>query len=104
MAYHDERADVVAEIATLRRQQLECEIDATYLGWTLKASLVRERRSNRISMLVASLDDIDRSMPSSGFQAQPGRTGASRAVTGGDTPPSDSFHPRNLFSVDSRLH
>jgi len=65
MAHPNERADVVAEIATLRKLQFESEIDATYLGWTLKAKLARERRSNRISMLVGSLGDIERSMPSS---------------------------------------
>lgn len=65
MAYRDERANVVAEIATLRKQQFESEIDATYLGWTLKAKLARERRSSRISKLVGALDDINTSMPSS---------------------------------------
>ena len=39
MAHRNERADVVAEIAMLRKQQFESEIDATYLGWTLKAKL-----------------------------------------------------------------
>lgn len=58
MAYRNERDDVVAEIAMLRKQQFECEIDATYLGWTLKAKIANERRSNRIASLVDALDDL----------------------------------------------
>lgn len=61
MAHRNERADVVAEIAMLRKQQLESEIDATYLGWTLKAKIANERRANRIASLVGVLDDLDRS-------------------------------------------
>ena len=58
MAHHIERADVVAEIAVLRKQQFESEIDATYLGWTLKARIAEERRANRIALLVGVLDDL----------------------------------------------
>ena len=58
MAHRNERADVVAEIALLRKQQFESEIDATYLGWTLKAKIANERRSNRIASLVGVLDDL----------------------------------------------
>ena len=61
MAHHNERADVVADIAMLRKQQFESEIDATYLGWTLKAKIANERRANRISLLVGVLDDLDTS-------------------------------------------
>ncbi len=61
MAHRNERADVVAEIAALRTQQFESEIDATYLGWTLKAKIAEERRANRISLLVSVLDDLDTS-------------------------------------------
>ena len=59
MAHRNERADVVAEIAVLRKQQFESEIDSTYLGWTLKAKIANERRANRISLLVGVLDDLD---------------------------------------------
>ena len=61
MAHRNERADVVAEIAMLRTQQFESEIDATYLGWTLKARIANERRANRIASLVGVLDDLDMS-------------------------------------------
>ena len=61
MAHRNERADVVAEIAMLREQQFESEIDATYLGWTLKAKIANERRANRIVSLVGVLDDLDTS-------------------------------------------
>ena len=61
MAHHDERADVAAEIAMLRKQQFESEIDATYLGWTLKATIAKQRRANRISFLVGVFDDLDTS-------------------------------------------
>jgi hypothetical protein len=61
MAHRNERADVVAEIAMLREQQFESEIDATYLGWTLKAKIANERRANRIASLVGVLDDLDMS-------------------------------------------
>ena len=61
MAHRHERADVVAEIAVLRKQQFESEIDATYLGWTLKAMIANERRANRIALLVGVLDDLDAS-------------------------------------------
>jgi hypothetical protein len=58
MAHRNERADVVAEIAMLRKQQFESEIDATYLGWTLKAKIANERRTNRIASLVGVLEDL----------------------------------------------
>jgi hypothetical protein len=45
----------------LREQQFESEIDATYLGWTLKAKIANERRANRIASLVGVLDDLDMS-------------------------------------------
>lgn len=61
MANCNERADVVAEIAMLRKLQFESEIDATYLGWTLKAKLVSDRRANRIASLVGVLDYLDTS-------------------------------------------
>lgn len=43
----------------LREQQFESEIDATYLGWTLKAKIANDRRANRITSLVGVLDDLD---------------------------------------------
>jgi hypothetical protein len=58
MAHRNERAYVVAEIAMLRNQQFESEIDATYLGWTLKAKVANERLANRIASLVGVLDDL----------------------------------------------
>ena len=58
MAHHHERPDMEAEIAMLREQQFESEIDATYVGWTLKAKIANERRANRISLLVAGLGDL----------------------------------------------
>ena len=58
MANRNERADVVAEIAMLREQQFESEIDATYLGWTLKAKIANERLANRIASLVGVLYDL----------------------------------------------
>jgi hypothetical protein len=58
MAHRNERDDVVVEIAILRKQQFESEIDATYLGWTLKAKIATERRANRIASLVGVLDDL----------------------------------------------
>jgi len=45
----------------LREQQFESEIDATYLGWTLKAKIANERRANRIASLVGVLEDLDMS-------------------------------------------
>lgn len=59
MAHRTERPDVEAEIAMLRKQQFESEIDATYVGWTLKAKIANERRANRISLLVVELSDPD---------------------------------------------
>lgn len=59
MAYRNGRADVVATISVLRKQQFESEIDATYLGWTLKAKIAQERRLKRIALLVGLLDDLD---------------------------------------------
>jgi hypothetical protein len=61
MAHRKERADVVAEIAMLRERQFESEIDATYLGWTLKSTIANQRRANRIALLVGVLDDLDTS-------------------------------------------
>jgi len=61
MAHLNERADIVAEIAMLREQQFQSEIDATYLGWTLKARIAKRRRTDRISLLVGALDDLDTS-------------------------------------------
>ena len=72
MAHRNERADVVAEIAVLREQQFESEIDATYLGWTLKAKIANERLANRIASLVGVLDDL-------GTSDAPNH-GASRAI------------------------
>ena len=59
MAYRNGRADVVAAISVLRKQQFESEIDATYLGWTLKTKIAQERRLKRIALLVGLLDDLD---------------------------------------------
>ena len=59
MVQRNERADVVAEIAVLRKQQFESEIDATYLGWTLKAKIANERRANRLATLVDLLNNLD---------------------------------------------
>ena len=61
MASSNERAEVVAEIAMLRKLQFESEIDATYLGWTLKAKIASDRRADRIASLVGVLDDLDTS-------------------------------------------
>lgn len=61
MAHHQERSDVAAEIRMLREQQFESEIDASYLGWTLRAKIANERRANRISLLIGVLDDLDTS-------------------------------------------
>ena len=61
MARRNERPNVEAEIAMLREQQFQSEIDATYLGWTLKAKIAERRRSDLISLLVHALDDLDTS-------------------------------------------
>lgn len=61
MVHPHERAHIVAEIATLREQQFQSEIDATYLGWTLKAKITKRRRTDLISLLVGALDDLDTS-------------------------------------------
>ena len=58
MAHRNESADVVAEIAMLRKQQFESEIDATYVGWTVKAKIANERCANRIASLVGVLEDL----------------------------------------------
>ena len=62
MANPNERADIVAEIAVLREQQFQSEVDATYLGWTLKAKVAKRRRTDLIYRLVGSLDDLDTSV------------------------------------------
>lgn len=61
MANSNERAEVVAEIAMLRKLQFESEIDATYLGWTVKSKIASDRRADRIASLVGVLDDLDTS-------------------------------------------
>jgi hypothetical protein len=61
MAHRNERADIVTEIVTLREQQFQSEIDATYLGWTLKAKVAKQRRTDLISLLVGALDDLNTS-------------------------------------------
>jgi hypothetical protein len=59
MAPNPFRADMVAELAELRRLQLKSISDATYIGWTHEQMVAQQKRSNRIAVLQRELDAID---------------------------------------------
>lgn len=59
MADSPKRARLVAEIAQLRRQQLESTENATFFGWTLEARTDHEKRADRIELLLLQLAKLD---------------------------------------------
>ena len=59
MANSPERARVLAEIAILRKQQLESTDSATFFGWTPETKADHEKRADRIKLLVLQLAKLD---------------------------------------------
>jgi hypothetical protein len=52
MAESTKRAEIIAEIATLRHQQWESSTNATYVGWTPEGKTTHEIRADRIAVLL----------------------------------------------------
>jgi len=58
MAPHT-RAELVAEITELRKQQLEAAADAMFGAWTREQEDAHQKRANRLANLVRELDILD---------------------------------------------
>jgi hypothetical protein len=59
MPSHAKRAELAAEIAKLRKQQLEDIADATFSGWRGEREAEHRKRSDRIAALLVELQAID---------------------------------------------
>ena len=59
MADSAKRARLVAEIALLRKQQLESIENAAFLGWTAEAKADHDKRADRVELLVRRLAERD---------------------------------------------
>jgi hypothetical protein len=51
MAFSAKRKELLAEIAEIRRLQMESNREATFGGWTRKAEAAQEMRADRIAAL-----------------------------------------------------
>lgn len=58
MADSPKRARLVAEIALLQRQQLDCLENAVFCGWTTEAKADHENREDRIELLLRRLAEL----------------------------------------------
>lgn len=58
-SHRAKRAKLVAEIAKLRKQQLEDIADATFTGWRGEREAEHRKRSDRIEDLLVELQAID---------------------------------------------
>jgi hypothetical protein len=58
MAPHT-RAELVAEIVKLRRQQLDSAAKAQFGCWTREEEAEHQERANRLELLVRELDNLD---------------------------------------------
>jgi hypothetical protein len=54
-----EHALLVAEIAQLKKQQSEANINAIYLGWTREEEAARNKRNARLVLLHRQLTGLD---------------------------------------------
>jgi hypothetical protein len=52
-------AKLIAEIAALRKQQLESTENATYLGWTIETRAAHENRADLLERLCLQLTALD---------------------------------------------
>lgn len=59
MADSPKREKLVAEIALLRKQQLDSLDNAFFVGWTARATADYEQRADRIELLVIRLAKLD---------------------------------------------
>ncbi len=53
------RAEIVAEITELRKQQLEAAADALFGAWTRVQEAAHQERAERLARLVLELDTLD---------------------------------------------
>ena len=53
------RAEIVAEITELRKQQLEAAADALFGAWTREQEAAHKERADRLALLVLELDALD---------------------------------------------
>jgi hypothetical protein len=58
MADSAERANLVAEIFLLRRQQLESIENAAFVGWTVEAQADHDKRADRVELLLHRLAQL----------------------------------------------
>jgi len=54
------RAQLLAEIAGLQRQQVDDLANEMFCGWTREQEAAHQERSERLSLLVQELDSVDR--------------------------------------------
>ena len=59
MADSQNRARLLAEMSLLRKQQLESMENATFCGWTPEATADRDKRADRIQLLLSWLAGLD---------------------------------------------
>jgi hypothetical protein len=62
MAHDNERANLVDEMALLRKQQLESFEDSAFYGWTEEAKTAHDKRSDRIALLCHRLAELDETL------------------------------------------
>jgi hypothetical protein len=55
MAFSAKRKELLAEIAEIRRLQMETNREATFGGWTRQAEAAHEMRADRIAALCREL-------------------------------------------------
>ena len=62
MASHKRRAELLTEIAKLRRQQMDSITASVFGGWTAGEEVEHENRGQRLALLVIELEALDRAM------------------------------------------
>jgi hypothetical protein len=59
MADPSGRAELLAEVEELQRQQLEANVSATYVGWTEAEVAAHDKRVQRMALLRAQVAALD---------------------------------------------
>jgi hypothetical protein len=60
------RSELLSQFEELRKQQVESNDKATFVGWTAEAEAVYKRRADRIAAIGHELDNLDETHVGSG--------------------------------------
>jgi hypothetical protein len=62
MADSPKRPRVVAELAILRKQQIESIENASFVGWNTEGKADHDERADRIELLILQLAKLDKTL------------------------------------------